>query len=145
MRAESPGPRFLKLKDVATYLNVGESQVYTLVRSGALPAVKIGGRGFWRVDRERLDRYLEDLHADMGAALDRLQAREECRRPLADGAEVMTTAQAATTIGVTRQNVNHLVKKGKVRARKVGGKLYVSEDDVRAYRDLRRLPLPSAR
>jgi hypothetical protein len=35
--------------------------VYALVRSGDLPAIKIGGRGVWRVDRAKLDAYLEQL------------------------------------------------------------------------------------
>jgi hypothetical protein len=29
--------------------------------SGELPAVKIGGRGIWRVDRYKLDEWLEEL------------------------------------------------------------------------------------
>lgn len=60
----TPGiePRLLTLEDVATYLNVSVAQVYALVRSGDLPAVKIGGRGVWRVDRVQLDAYIERLH-----------------------------------------------------------------------------------
>jgi excisionase family DNA binding protein len=64
---EEPAPeggetRFLTLEDVAIYLNVSVPQVYSLVRSGALPAIKIGGRGIWRVDRRQLDAYVERLH-----------------------------------------------------------------------------------
>lgn len=55
-------PRFLTLEDVATYLSVSVPQVYALVRSGELPAIKIGGRGVWRVDKFQLDAYLELLH-----------------------------------------------------------------------------------
>lgn len=57
-------PRYLKLEDVATYLSVSVPQVYALVRSGDLPAVKIGGRGVWRVDRRKLDAFLDDLEAE---------------------------------------------------------------------------------
>ena len=53
--------RYLKLEDVATYLSVSVPQVYALVRSGELPAIKIGGRGVWRVDRAKLEAYLENL------------------------------------------------------------------------------------
>ncbi|MEA2433902.1 MAG: hypothetical protein QOG54_1359 [Actinomycetota bacterium] len=53
--------RYLRLEDVAAYLSVSVPQVYALVRSGELPAVKIGGRGIWRVDRHKLDEYLEEL------------------------------------------------------------------------------------
>ena len=55
-------PRFLTLEDVATYLSVSVPQVYALVRSGDLPAIKIGGRGVWRVDRGQLEAYVERLH-----------------------------------------------------------------------------------
>jgi excisionase family DNA binding protein len=60
----TPGvePRFYRLEDVATILNVRVAQVYALVRSGDLPAVKLGGRGVWRVDRQQLEDYIERLH-----------------------------------------------------------------------------------
>lgn len=54
-------PRLMNLEDVAAYLAVSVPQVYALVRSRELPAVKIGGRGVWRVDRRRLDEYIENL------------------------------------------------------------------------------------
>jgi excisionase family DNA binding protein len=56
-------PRYLKLEDVAGYLSVSVPQVYALVRSGELPAIKLGGRGVWRVDKAKLDTYLEQLEA----------------------------------------------------------------------------------
>jgi excisionase family DNA binding protein len=55
-------PRFLTLDDVATYLKVSVPQVYALVRSGELPAIKIGGRGVWRVDKRQLEAYIERMH-----------------------------------------------------------------------------------
>jgi excisionase family DNA binding protein len=60
----TPGvePRFYTLEDVATILNVRVAQVYALVRSGELPAVKLGGRGVWRVDRLQLEEYIERMH-----------------------------------------------------------------------------------
>jgi len=60
----TPGvePRFYTLEDVATVLNVRVAQVYALVRSGDLPAVKLGGRGVWRVDRNQLEEYIERMH-----------------------------------------------------------------------------------
>ena len=57
-------PRYLKLEDVANYLSVSVPQVYSLVRAGELPALKIGGRGVWRVDRNKLDTYLEQLEEE---------------------------------------------------------------------------------
>lgn len=56
--------RFLTLSDVAEVLNISASQTYALVRSGALPAIKIGGRGQWRVEREQLEGYIERMYAE---------------------------------------------------------------------------------
>lgn len=56
--------RFLQLHDVAEILNVSASQVYHMVRSGELPAIKIGGRGQWRVERTRLESYIEQKYAE---------------------------------------------------------------------------------
>ncbi len=52
----------MTLEDVATFLAVSVPQAYALVRNGELPAIKIGGRGVWRVDRLQLDAYIERLH-----------------------------------------------------------------------------------
>jgi excisionase family DNA binding protein len=56
--------RFLLLSDVAAELNVSDSQVYHLVRSGDLPAIKIGGRGQWRVERAKLEEYIQRKYAE---------------------------------------------------------------------------------
>jgi excisionase family DNA binding protein len=54
--------RFLTLSDVAEVLNISDSQTYALVRSGELPAIKIGGRGQWRVEREQLEAYIARMY-----------------------------------------------------------------------------------
>lgn len=54
--------RFLQLTDVADILNISTSQTYALVRSGELPAIKIGGRGQWRVERAQLEDYIERMY-----------------------------------------------------------------------------------
>ena len=59
--------RFLLLSDVAAELNVSDSQVYHMVRSGELPAIKVGGRGQWRVERSRLEAYIEQKYAETAA------------------------------------------------------------------------------
>ena len=56
--------RFLQLTDVAEILNISSSQTYALVRSGELPAIKIGGRGQWRVERAKLEQYIEQKYAE---------------------------------------------------------------------------------
>lgn len=52
-------PRFLTLADVAEVLNVSSAQSYALVRSGDLPAIKVGGRGQWRVEATILEEYIQ--------------------------------------------------------------------------------------
>ena len=60
-------PRFLQMSDVAEILNVTSSQVYHMVRSGDLPAIKVGGRGQWRVERSKLEEYIERKYAETAA------------------------------------------------------------------------------
>jgi excisionase family DNA binding protein len=54
--------RFLTLTDVAEVLNISLSQTYALVRRGELPAIKIGGRGQWRVERDRLEEFIATMY-----------------------------------------------------------------------------------
>ncbi|MCW2527239.1 MAG: DNA-binding protein [Pseudonocardiales bacterium] len=54
--------RFLTLADVAEVLNISSSQTYALVRSGDLEAIKIGGRGQWRVERDKLEGYIARMY-----------------------------------------------------------------------------------
>lgn len=51
--------RFFTLKQVAATLPTSEAQVYALVRAGDLPAIKIGGRGQWRVEDRELDLWIQ--------------------------------------------------------------------------------------
>ena len=57
-------PRFLTLADVAEILNISASQVYALVRNDELQAVKIGGRGQWRVEVDKLEEYIARLYTE---------------------------------------------------------------------------------
>ena len=56
--------RFLTLADTAEILNVSASQAYALVRSGELPAIKIGAGGHWRVERTVLETYIEAMYEE---------------------------------------------------------------------------------
>jgi excisionase family DNA binding protein len=51
-------PRFLTLADVAEILNTSVAQVYAMVRREELRAIKIGGRGQWRVSEADLEAYI---------------------------------------------------------------------------------------
>ncbi len=57
-------PRFLTLDDVAETLNVSWSQAYALVRRKELIAIQIGGRGQWRVERDELERFIQQKYAE---------------------------------------------------------------------------------
>ena len=59
--------RFLLLSDVAEVLNISASQAYALVRNGELPAIKVGGRGQWRVERSELEEYIQRAYAQTRA------------------------------------------------------------------------------
>ena len=66
-----PGtPRFLTLADVAEVLNTSSAQVYALVRRGELPAIKIGGRGQWRVEGTVLEDYIARMYQETKTFVD---------------------------------------------------------------------------
>lgn len=77
-----PGtPRFLTLADVAEVLNTSSAQVYALVRRGELPAIKIGGRGQWRVESEQLEHFIQKMYAETKAFVDEHPFVESESRP----------------------------------------------------------------
>jgi excisionase family DNA binding protein len=57
--------RFLTLADTAEVLNISAAQSYALVRSGELPAIKIGSHGQWRVERSVLESYIEAMYEEV--------------------------------------------------------------------------------
>lgn len=75
------GPRFLTLNDVAEVLNTSLAQVTALVRRGDLRALKLGGRGQWRVEASELEAFIERMYVETQA-----QLKEQGRMP-ADAGE----------------------------------------------------------
>lgn len=69
--------RFLQLSDVAEILNISASQTYALVRSGELPAIKIGGRGQWRVESSALEDYIARCYEQTRAFVAAHPVRED--------------------------------------------------------------------
>lgn len=59
--------RFLTLADVAEILAISASQTYALVRNEELKAIKIGGRGQWRVESSALEEYIQRAYTDTSA------------------------------------------------------------------------------
>ena len=84
MVASPGGPRFLQLADVAEVLNISASQVYALVRNGDLVAVKIGGRGQWRVEASKLEDYIQQLYKDTRAFVEEHPLRSDAEVPELD-------------------------------------------------------------
>ena len=66
----SEAPRFLTLADVAEVLNTSSAQVYALVRRGELPAIKIGGRGQWRVESSQLEEFIQRMYVETRTFVD---------------------------------------------------------------------------
>ena len=73
-------PRFLQLADVAEVLNISGAQVYALVRRQELKAIKIGGRGQWRVEASELEAYIQRAYADAEQFVRRAPVRRRVRR-----------------------------------------------------------------
>lgn len=55
--------RFIPLTEVSEILDISSAQAYALVRSGELPAIKVGGRGQWRVETTELEAYIQRMYA----------------------------------------------------------------------------------
>ena len=64
--------RFLTLSDVAEILNISASQTYALVRSGELKGIQIGGRNQWRVERAKLEEYIDEAYRRTATSLTEL-------------------------------------------------------------------------
>jgi excisionase family DNA binding protein len=63
--SDDSGPRaerMLTVDDVATELKISARQAYALVRSGDLPAIRVGGRGQWRVERDALEEWIKEAY-----------------------------------------------------------------------------------
>jgi excisionase family DNA binding protein len=67
---ERPQQRFMSLADAAHVLGISSAQIYALVRRGEIPAMKIGGRGQWRVEIEGLERYIDEQMASTQRFID---------------------------------------------------------------------------
>lgn len=69
MAQQGAQPRFLTLTDVGEVLNISSAQTYALVRSGALRAIKVGGRGQWRVESSELESYISRCYEETASLL----------------------------------------------------------------------------
>ena len=65
---QTPG-RFLTIPQVAEELATSEAQILALVKRGDLPAIKLGGRGQWRIERAKLEAFIEQAYEDTAREL----------------------------------------------------------------------------
>lgn len=54
--------RFLTVEQAAQELNVSEAAIRSLLRSGELRGIQIGGRGLWRTGFEDLQAYIDEAY-----------------------------------------------------------------------------------
>lgn len=69
--------RFLPLTDVAEILSISSAQAYALVRSGELRALKIGGRGQWRVEDSELEDFIQRMYQRSAEEIGAHQSAQE--------------------------------------------------------------------
>lgn len=62
--------RFIQLTELAEILDISAAQAYALVRSGEIPAIKVGGRGQWRVETSVLEDYIQRMYAQTRSQVD---------------------------------------------------------------------------
>lgn len=72
-----PADRFLTLTDVGETLNISPAQTYALVRNGDLIAIKVGGRGQWRVERKELEAYIQRMYDETARFVQREPVQPE--------------------------------------------------------------------
>lgn len=61
--------RFLTIEQVAEELNVGLPQVRTLLKTGELRGIQIGGRGMWRIGQTDLENYIISAYEQTAARI----------------------------------------------------------------------------
>ncbi|MHA7209579.1 helix-turn-helix domain-containing protein [Arthrobacter sp. MDT1-65] len=69
--------RFLTLQQVAEELNTKLDTIRGLIASGELPAIQIGGRGQWRIERNKLEDYIAGAYARARTDIARGDADED--------------------------------------------------------------------
>ncbi|SNU01590.1 DNA binding domain-containing protein, excisionase family [Ruaniaceae bacterium KH17] len=56
--------RFLSLADLCEELAISMAQARALVKTGELPAIQVGGRNQWRVERTVLEEYIAQRYRE---------------------------------------------------------------------------------
>lgn len=56
---QDPSPRFMRIQHITEKLATTGSQVYALLRTGELQGIQIGGRKQWRIERSKLEEWIQ--------------------------------------------------------------------------------------
>ena len=94
-------PRFLTLADVAEVLNTSSAQVYALVRRRRAQAIKIGGRGQWRVEASELEDFIQRMYDETRDVRRQAPVRGRRRRPVGASRRRSRRAQPTSEPRVT--------------------------------------------
>jgi prophage regulatory protein len=77
MTVMTTSPRFLSVKNVADELAITETAVYTLLKTGEIPAIQVGPKRVWRIERAKLEEYIERQYAAARDAIARGQVEPD--------------------------------------------------------------------
>jgi excisionase family DNA binding protein len=61
----APLGRFLSVADTAELLSVTVEEAFALVRSGELPAIRVGANGPWRIERSVLEAFIDSQYEEV--------------------------------------------------------------------------------
>jgi excisionase family DNA binding protein len=53
---------------------VSARQAYALVRRGDIRAIKVGGRGQWRIEADEVERYIQSQYAEVAREIEHADA-----------------------------------------------------------------------
>ncbi|MFB9714353.1 helix-turn-helix domain-containing protein [Arthrobacter methylotrophus] len=59
----------MTVDQAAAELNVSENQIRSLLRTGELRGIRVGGRGVWRIGTADLESYIEDAYTKTAARI----------------------------------------------------------------------------
>lgn len=136
--------RLLTVAQVATILSVPEHVVRALIRNGDLPAIRLGRKRLWRVDGDRLEGFIASLHERTRRSIETghvdqastprshrpQQQKAWTVKELAPEDDALTVREARRVLSVSSRQIYYLIRTGRVRARKDGGRWLVASEDV---------------
>lgn len=62
--------RFLTIEQVAEELNVKQTLVRSLLRTGELRGIQVGGRGLWRISTTDVEDYISQAYEEAGKRIE---------------------------------------------------------------------------